>query len=285
MAGERLAYATQRHAVPWWSFTKTVIAAAVLALARDGELVLDVPFAGRDVTLRQTLAHRAGIACYSGLAAYRSAVDGGHLPWSEDELLRRTGADRALHAPGVAFNYSNIGYLLLRRIVERRSGLGLGEALERLVLAPLGIEEVSLLEERPKPGQPVTGLRGFYHPGWVYHGLLVGPLEQAALLLQRLLTSDFLPEALRREMAAGLSVGDAIEGRPFRRPAYGLGLMVDAVDPPLLGHTGGGPDSTIAVYWSARTGRSAAVFAPGEATGAVEARAFALIEQDGEEAL
>ena len=100
MAGDRLAYATQRHAVPWWSFTKTVIAAAVLALARDGELVLDVPFAGRDVTLRQTLAHRAGIACYSGLVAYRSAVDGGHLPWSEDELLRRTEADRALHAPG-----------------------------------------------------------------------------------------------------------------------------------------------------------------------------------------
>ena len=26
-----------------------------------------------------------------------------------------------------------------------------------------------------------------YHPGWVYHGLLVGPVEDAALLLDRLL--------------------------------------------------------------------------------------------------
>jgi hypothetical protein len=29
--------------VPWWSFTKTVIAAGALALARDGRLALDEP--------------------------------------------------------------------------------------------------------------------------------------------------------------------------------------------------------------------------------------------------
>jgi len=283
VAGGRIAYATQRAAVPWWSFTKTVIAAAILALARDGELVLDVPFAGREFSLRQALAHRAGIPCYSGLAAYRSAVDGGHQPWSEDELLRRTGADRALHAPGVAFNYSNVGYLLLRRIIERRCELPLGEALAKLVLAPLDIEGVALLEDKPKPGDTIAGLRGFYHPGWVYHGLLAGPPASAALLLDRLLQTDFLPEELRRAMAAGISVGEAMEGRPFQRPAYGLGLMVDAVERPVLGHTGGGPDSTIAVYWSARTGRAAAVFGAGEQTGAVESRAFALIDEDEED--
>ena len=74
-----------------------------------------------------------------------------------------------------------------------------------------------------------------------------------------------------------------MEGRPFQRPAYGLGLMVDAVERPVLGHTGGGPDSTIAVYWSARTGRAASVFAAGERTGAVESRAFALIDEDEED--
>ena len=32
-----------------------------------------------------------------------------------------------------------------------------------------------------------------YDPQWVYHGLVVGPLHDAALLLHRLLTTDFLP--------------------------------------------------------------------------------------------
>ncbi len=30
--------------VPWWSFTKSVLAAAALVLVRDGVLVLDEPF-------------------------------------------------------------------------------------------------------------------------------------------------------------------------------------------------------------------------------------------------
>ena len=29
--------------VPWWSFTKTVLAAAALALVADGRLSLDIP--------------------------------------------------------------------------------------------------------------------------------------------------------------------------------------------------------------------------------------------------
>ena len=46
--------------VPWWSFTKTVIAAAVLTLVRDGRLSLDDPVDGQPFTLRQLPQHRAG---------------------------------------------------------------------------------------------------------------------------------------------------------------------------------------------------------------------------------
>jgi hypothetical protein len=52
--------------VPWWSFTKTVIAAAVLTLVRDGRLSLDDPVDGQPFTLRQLLQHRAGLPDYSG---------------------------------------------------------------------------------------------------------------------------------------------------------------------------------------------------------------------------
>lgn len=39
-------------AVPWWSFTKTVLAIAALRLVEDGSLVLDGPIPGAAFTLR-----------------------------------------------------------------------------------------------------------------------------------------------------------------------------------------------------------------------------------------
>jgi CubicO group peptidase (beta-lactamase class C family) len=49
--------------VPWWSFTKTVIAAAALVLVQQKRLALDRPLAGRRYSLRQLLQHRAGLVC------------------------------------------------------------------------------------------------------------------------------------------------------------------------------------------------------------------------------
>ena len=54
--------------VPWWSFSKTVIATAALALVRDGCLTLDELLPDRPYTLRQLLQHRAGLTEYGRLA-------------------------------------------------------------------------------------------------------------------------------------------------------------------------------------------------------------------------
>ncbi len=273
MAGGTLAYATQRTSVPWWSFTKTVIAAAILSLVRDDELQLDEPYEGRGFSLRQVLQHRAGLADYGGLSAYHEAVDAGDPPWSVEEMLERAQADLLLFPPGSRFSYSNIGYLMLRQTLECVCDCPLSDALTRLIPAPLDIDGVKLIAAPA----PLSGLRAGYHPDWVYHGLLAGPLDQAALLLQRLMQSDLLPQALRAQMSDGMIVADEIPGRPFKRPAYGLGTMVDAIDTPVIGHSGGGPDSTIAVYWAPATQRAAAVFAADHHTGAVETRAMVLI--------
>ena len=61
-------------AVPWWSFTKTLIAAAALALVRDGALRLDDRLPGRPYSLRLLLQHRAGLSDYGGLKSYHDAV-------------------------------------------------------------------------------------------------------------------------------------------------------------------------------------------------------------------
>ena len=66
--------------VPWWSFTKTVMAAAALVLVARGRLDLDGPVPGRPFVLRHLLQHTAGIASYGGLAAYHEAVGRGEPP-------------------------------------------------------------------------------------------------------------------------------------------------------------------------------------------------------------
>jgi CubicO group peptidase (beta-lactamase class C family) len=90
--------------VPWWSFTKTAITAAALALVRDGALALDLPADGKPCTLRHLLQHTAGLGDYSELADYHAAVARGDDPWPVGELLRRravpTSCDTHLAAAG-----------------------------------------------------------------------------------------------------------------------------------------------------------------------------------------
>ncbi len=250
---------------PWWSFTKTVIAAAALVLVRDGRLALDAPMAGKPYTLHQLLQHRAGVANYGELGDYHRAVAQRQRAWPVQELLMRTNADRLIYPPGEGWAYSNIGYLLVRQLIERTTGDELGSAIEQLVLVPLGIRHARLAR---------LGDIGDYDPGWVYHGLLVGPLREAALLLDRLLRGELLPSDDISTMLRAHPVGGPIPGRPWLSPGYGLGLMTGSVTGGSIvaGHTGGGPGSVIAVYrlLSSRPGRTVAAFAEGDDQGLVE---------------
>ena len=124
--------------VPWWSFTKTVIAAAALALARDGRLALDRSLPG-GYTLHQLLQHRAGLADYGPLAAYHAAVARHEDAWPAALMLERADARRLIYPPGTGWTYSNIGYLFVRRLIEETTGKNLGAALSALVLQPLDI--------------------------------------------------------------------------------------------------------------------------------------------------
>jgi hypothetical protein len=119
-----------------------------------------------------------------------------------------------------------------------------------------------------------------YHPGWVYHGLLVGPVRSATTLLDRLMGTDFLAAELREQKLQPHVVGGPIEDRPWKVPGYGLGMMCgeSQLGHLVAGHTGSGPGSAIAIYrrMDSRASRSAAVFRAGGTLGQVEHAAFAL---------
>ncbi|MGX1306057.1 D-alanyl-D-alanine carboxypeptidase [Amorphus suaedae] len=275
--------------VPWWSFTKTLLAAAAMRLAERGALSLDAPLPARPFTARQLLQNTAGVRDYGGLDAYHRAVARDDDPWPVETLLERADADALLHPPGEGWAYSNIGYLMLRQLVEEAAGAPFDRALRDLILDPLGLPTARVATSRAD--MAATGFPGgrSYHPGWVYHGLVIGPVEEAALALHRLFATDLLSKVSRTAMLAARPLGGALAGRPWLTTGYGLGLMIgtmaghDRTDPlPVFGHSAGGPGSVGAVYgWHAPDGlRTAAVFSDDADEGRPEHLAVRLLLAD-----
>jgi CubicO group peptidase (beta-lactamase class C family) len=236
--------------VPWWSFTKTVLAATALSLVRDGLIGLDNPMPDQPFTLRQLLRHEAGLADYGELAEYHAAVTNSESAWSADEMMHRLDGARLRYPPGTGWRYSNVGYMLIGRLIELLTDLTLDDAVNQHALSPLGLSNVRFAKTRADLQATPLGSTANYDPAWVYHGLLIGPISQAAIGLDRLLSGDLLPPGLLQEMQAARALGGPIHGRPWVTAGYGLGVMRGSIDGgfTLCGHTGCGPGSVIAVY-------------------------------------
>jgi CubicO group peptidase (beta-lactamase class C family) len=267
--------------VPWWSFTKTLIAATALTLVRDGELALDDALPGETFTLRQLLQHRAGLADYGSLPAYHAAVAAGEDAWPAERLLQSVATLHAGMEPGNFF-YSNVGYLLVRQHLEQTSGLALDALMRSRLFEPLGVVGPRIAIQRSDLADVRMGEAQSYDPRWVYHGLAVGTVRDATTLLHRLMTTDLLPAELLDEMCHGIAVGDPGVRRPWQHAAYGLGVMTGTTRNGLrvTGHTGGGPGSGIAIYHCPEHAHAtAAIFASGGTADNVEADAFKLALQ------
>jgi D-alanyl-D-alanine carboxypeptidase len=128
------------------------MAVAALRLVQEGRLRLDQNMSlwlpefppARDFGLRQILQHTSGLPDHGGLKEYHDAVRRGDVPWTEDEFLARTDAMRLRFPPGSAFADSNIGYMLLRRVMARASGEDCAPLLHRAVFLPAGIEDAAM---------------------------------------------------------------------------------------------------------------------------------------------
>lgn len=260
--------------VPWWSFTKTILAVTALSLVRDGRVGLDTPIPDQPFTLRQLLRHEAGLADYGELADYHAAVANHEAAWSADEMMQRLDGARLRYTPGTGWRYSNVGYLLIGKLIEQLTDMALEEALGRFALTPLGLSRVRFAKTPADLQDTHLGNTSNYDPGWVYHGLLIGPISQAALFLDRLFAGHLLPTGLLQDMQIAKALGGSIPGRPWITPGYGLGLMRGSIDGgfTLCGHTGCGPGSVIAVYriCDGDTSACCAVFGAGTREGTVE---------------
>jgi len=131
------------------SCTKQFTAMAVLLLVREGKLHLDetlaevfpeFPAYGRTIALRNLLSHT------SGLVAYEDLMDKTYAgkSWQEIPQISDAGVlDLMEHEtatkfrPGTAWEYSNSGYCVLAKVVEKASGAGFADFLRRRIFDPL----------------------------------------------------------------------------------------------------------------------------------------------------
>lgn len=236
--------------VPWWSFTKTVLATATLRLCEQGLVSLDDPIAGHPYTVRQLLQHTSGLVDYGSLPQYHKAVHRGDKPWSVKYLLEQSNVDTLLFPSGSSWCYSNTGYLFVRQIVEKITGLDLQSALEELVFNVIGLRGVQLAATPQDLAETAWKNHQAYNPGWVYHGLLIGTPDAAVYFLHKLMSGAILTAGSLEQMTMDHQIGGPLAGRPWLTTGYGLGLMIGQVEQAglVLGHSGVGPHDVSAVY-------------------------------------
>jgi CubicO group peptidase (beta-lactamase class C family) len=248
--GNKGAHGDASPLFPYWSFTKTVIAICALKLHERGLVDLEEHLEGERFTLRQLLNHTSGLPDYSALSDYHRAVAADEEPWPRHKLLDAALAKSPLFEPGQGWSYSNVGYMLARERIEAASGQSFATLVDGIVCRPLGLTSVELATTREQFRRVHWRGGATYHPGWVYHGCLIGTAQDAARLIHGLIDGTLLSASTLDGMRQSIPLGGALEGRPWTDCGYGLGLMIGRMGHvgTALGHSGGGPFCTNAVY-------------------------------------
>ena len=150
------------------SLTKQVTGAAVALLVRAGRLDIDAPVAtykmdlpgwSKRITVGQLLHHTAGLPSAGEIEATLS----GH--WTEAFALAALRNLPELSAePGSTFLYSNLGYILLARIVEQVSGQPFSTFVTTQLLDPIGITGMEFRNSGSSDGYEQAQLMGSHLP-------------------------------------------------------------------------------------------------------------------------
>jgi CubicO group peptidase (beta-lactamase class C family) len=145
------------------SVSKQFTAAAVYRLVDSGQIRLDQPVRtivpelpenSADITIRQLLNHTSGLRDYSAI----QEIAGLPGPIDNQGVLQLLSAQRALNfRPGTDYEYSNSDYVLLGIVIERVTGISLGEYVRREIFMPLGMDRSWFQSDVAATYQPAQG--------------------------------------------------------------------------------------------------------------------------------
>jgi CubicO group peptidase (beta-lactamase class C family) len=283
------------------SMTKSFTATLVLLLRDRGALRLDdhattyVPELGGvelptadspAITIRHLLTMTAGFSTDDPWGDRQQGLD----PAVFARLLG-DGAVRCAWAPGTRFEYSNLGYAVLGKVIESVTGLDYAQAIRTEVLGPLGMRHTGYEAAEFDPAQLTRGYRrddgrwlelepdphGAFSPmggifssvrdlaRWVTGFAGAFPPGRDVAGDAAMMTSHPLSPASRREMQLGhVTISGEGTGAVawFTEPSsisYGFGLFTE--DDPIFGtivqHSGGYPGYGSQMRWHPATGLGA----------------------------
>jgi CubicO group peptidase (beta-lactamase class C family) len=144
------------------SLTKTFTAAAIVMLQEGGRLSFDdrldkylpdFPH-GDKIKIRHLLGHSAGVANPDDAEVFFKQL-------TPDELIETFKRKPLEFEPGTKDHYSNAGYILLARVVEKVSGQPFEEFLRARIFLPLGMADTGTLDQ----ARVIPNLACPYQPG------------------------------------------------------------------------------------------------------------------------
>jgi D-alanyl-D-alanine carboxypeptidase len=246
---------------PIWSISKTFLAVVVLRLAQRKVLTLEdrlerwLPeiHLARSITIRQLLNHTSGLPDYGALPLYAQAIRERHDPWSFGQFIEYTCTNDVVSDPGEGWRYSNIGYMVLCRVIEVATDQSLAAVMQSEITGPLQLTETAVVQRSEDfksltPGYSrfldqsgaATDVRAWYHPGWVAHGFLASSAAEVSRFLHSLFAGELLDASHLTQMLQLVPVPGQ---SPTHKVGYGLGIggETDPTLGPHFGHGGGGP--------------------------------------------
>lgn len=246
------------------SVTKLFTSVVITQMDERGELDLMAPvasylpeFAETDpakagIIVRQLLTHTSGLPAWLNL--YTLPDDEARMQAIYDSTLRRT--------PGSGYEYSDLGLIVLGKIIERITGSSLDEVIAERITRPLGMVDTGFNPPASKLDrlaateyQPWTGrdmIRGTVHDenAWAFGGVaghagIFSTVYDMAIFGQMVLNGGrygkvrILSEASVRAMLTNLNVGlggSAARGLGWQLEQW---FYMDAMTSPVTtGHTG-----------------------------------------------
>ncbi len=289
--------ASVRTAFELGSVTKTYTAALVLRLVAEGRLSLEDRLArwypeipgAEEITLERLLNHTHGLHDPVQEEDFvPSVLQDPSRVWTADDLLARMRDP--YFAPGAGWRYSNTGFHLVERIVERVGSSPLSLLLRERLLEPLELEAtwyggvdsigaplaaafIDVNEDgSPEPVSLVMPWTAFRTSAGAAGAVIATALD-AARWVHALVTGGVLEEPEWRRMTAWVDRPDGNR--------YGLGLLrLEREEGPLLGHKGNSAGYSASVFHAPADGTTAAVLTNAHATDVTPA-VVALVEAAG----
>ncbi len=254
------------------SMNKMFTAVAIAQLVEQGKLSFNDtvgkilpdypnPAVREKVTLHHLLTHSSGLGSYFASKKYEDT-------WTKlftvDDFLKTFAEEPPAFEPGQRFLYSNSGFIVLGKIVEKISGISYYDYVREHIYQPAGMNDSDSYEMDKEVPNLATGYTlinpltdrpdGILRNNYYQHSIKGGPAGGGYSTVQDLLRFD---QALRSgkllspKYVEMLVTGKISMGGPNMQYGYGFGVETLPSGRRIIGHNGGAPgiNGWLDSYW------------------------------------